>query len=307
MKKITRKEFLKKSGAGIAALGLMPSIKATTSNASIPRRKLGNTGIMVSELCFGASRTRDEGLIRYAIDRGMNMLDTGRSYANGNNEKLVGRVIKDKRNDIIVQSKMYLEESELNAGGKGKKGASEIRDILSGRLEESLKALDTDYIDIMLYHSAELEHLVYHDAVLKFYDEQKASGVIRAHGFSSHDYELNILKRNNREKFYDVIMHPFNYSGSFIHSLSGWSARWDQEVLIAELTEASRLGTAIIAMKSCSAGPCARNGKEASFAQSVAWVLDHQFISSAAVAMSSFEQVDEHISNYLSFPRGITL
>jgi aryl-alcohol dehydrogenase-like predicted oxidoreductase len=256
--------------------------------------------MMVSELCFGASRTRDEGLIRYAIDRGMNILDTGRAYANGNNEKLVGRVIRERRKDIIVQSKMYLEESELNFGGKGKKGAAEIKDILSGRLEASLQALDTDYIDIMLYHSAEIEELVYHDEVLKFYDEQKRSGTIRAHGFSSHDYTLNILKRNNREKFYDVIMHPFNFSGSFIHSLSGWSAKWDQEILINELAEAERQGTAIIAMKSCSAGPYSDNGESASFGKSVQWVLGHQFICSAAIAMANFEQIDEHVSFYAS-------
>jgi len=298
MKKISRKEFLRKSGAGIAALGFMPGVSASDQKFEIPRRELGNTGIMVSELCFGASRTRDEGLIRYAIDRGMNILDTGRAYANGNNEKLVGKVIKDNRGDIIVQSKMYLEESELNSGGKGKKGAAEIKDILSVRLEQSLEALDTDYIDIMLYHSAEIEELVYHEAVMKFYDDQKRNGVIRAHGFSSHDYELNILKRNNREKFWDVIMHPFNYSGSFIHSLSGWSAKWDQEVLISELTEAARQGTAIIAMKSCSAGPFAEEGKMASYANSVKWVLGHSFICSAAVAMASFEQVDEHMAFY---------
>jgi len=298
MKRITRKEFLRKSGAGIAAIGLFRSTSASPRKYEIPRRELGNTGIMVSELCFGASRTRDEGLMRYAIDRGMNTLDTGRAYANGNNERLVGKVIKDKRDEIIVQSKMYLEESELNSGGKGNRGAAEIRDILSGRLEESLKALDTDYIDIMLYHSAEIEELVYHDAVLKFWDEQKRNGVIRAHGFSSHDYELNILKRNNREKFYDVIMHPFNFSGSFIHSLSGWSAKWDQDVLICELAEAARQGTAIIAMKTCSAGPYSGGGESASYGKSVQWVLGHDFICSAAVAMANFEQVDEHTAFY---------
>jgi len=298
MKRITRKEFLKKSGAGLAALGLMKNVTASPTVYEIPRRKLGNTGMMVSELCFGASRTRDEGLIMYALDKGMNMLDTGRAYANGNNEILVGKVIKERRKDVIIQSKMYLEESELNSGGRGRKGAAEIKDILSGRLEASLKALDTDYIDIMLYHSAEIEALVYHDAVLKFYDEQKRSGAIRAHGFSSHDYTLNLVKRNNSEKFYDVIMHPFNFSGSFIHSLSGWSAKWDQEVLISELTEATRQGTAIIAMKSCSAGPYSDNGEGASFGRSVQWVLGNDFISSAAVAMANFEQVDEHISFY---------
>lgn len=269
MKKITRKEFLQKSGAGLAALTLIPNINSQEVKPVIKKRALGSTGMIVSELCFGASRARDEGMIRYAIDQGMSFLDTGRAYANGNNEKLVGRAIEGRRKDIIIQSKMYLEESELNSKGKGKKGATEIRDILSKRLEESLTALGTDYIDVMLYHSAELEYLLFHDEVMKFYDSQKSSGVIKAHGFSSHDYELKILKRNNSDRFYDVIMHPFNFSGSFIHSLSGWSAKWDQEVLIKELTEAARIGTAIVAMKTCSSGPYTYNGEQATYGKAV--------------------------------------
>ncbi|MEZ5012455.1 MAG: aldo/keto reductase [Bacteroidales bacterium] len=223
MKKLTRKEFLKKTGAGIAAFGLLPGMaKGQATENKMKYRVLGNTGMRVSEICFGASRTRDEGLIRFALDRGINFLDTGRAYANGNNEKLVRKVIAGRRSDIIVQSKMYLEESELNFGGKGKRGAREIRDILSSRLEQSLEALGTDYIDIMLYHSAEVEELVFHPEVLKFYDEQKRSGAIRAHGFSSHDYELNILKRNNRDRSWDVIMHPFNFQGHLsIHYRDG--------------------------------------------------------------------------------------
>jgi predicted aldo/keto reductase-like oxidoreductase len=132
---------------------------------------------------------------------------------------------------------------------------------------------------------------------MKFYDNQKSSGVIKAHGFSSHDYELNILKRNNRDKFYDVIMHPFNYSGSFIHSLSGWSAKWDQEVLIRELGIAAENGTAIVAMKSCSAGPYSANGESASYNSAIKWVQSHNFISSVAVAMSSFDQVNENCAD----------
>lgn len=330
MKKISRKEFFKKSSAGIAALGLISETRAETRTeasaeasaetsaetsaeakagnqaetkssepvGTMPLRKLGDTGMMVSELCFGASRTNNEGLIRYAIDSGINMLDTGRAYANGNNEKLVGRVTRDIRGEVVIQSKIYLEESELRFGGKGRKGAKEIYDTLSRRTEESLQALGTDYIDIMLYHSAEVEYLVFHEEVMKFYDSQKSQGLFRAHGFSSHDYELNILKHNNRERFWDIIMHPFNFSGSFIHSLSGWSARWDQEVLISELSKAAEIGVAVVAMKSCSAGPYSADNEKASYPGAVKWVLDNRFISSAAVAISSYEHLNEYLREY---------
>ena len=296
MKKISRKEFITKTGAGIVSLGLVSGRSFNDRENQILMNELGDTGIRVTELCFGAARTNDEGLIRFAIDQGINFLDTGRSYARGNNERLVGRAVKGKRKDIVIQSKMHLEPDELEYQGKGRKGHNEIKEVLEKRIAESLKALDTDYIDIMLFHSADQEYLTYHDAVLEFYDKQKQKGIIRAHGFSSHDYTLGLLKRNNTDKFYDIIMHPFNFSGGFTHSLSGWSAKWDQDVLIKELGKAAGLGTGIVAMKTCSAGPFGLNEMdEPTYRQAVEWVIRHPFVHSAAVAMANYEQVRNYL------------
>ncbi len=295
MKNISRKTFIKKTGAGLAGLTILPGIGVYGTAAVKTLIPLGNTGIKVTPLCFGASRAKDEALINYALEKDINFLDTGRAYARGNNERLVGRVIKDRRKEIVVQSKMYLKADELNYDGKGKRGSDEIKDILNKRIEESLEALDTDYIDIMLYHSADNETLTFHDAVLKFYDDMKSEGIIKAHGFSSHDYELNLVKRNNRDLFYDVIMHPFNFSGGFTHSLSKWKANWDQDMLIELLEEATSKGTGIVAMKTCSAGAYdpEENGSP-NFRNAVDWVLQKEYIHSAAIAMSSYDQVDEH-------------
>jgi len=297
MKKISRKEFITKTGAGLASLGLLSSKTLPRKKSSPVMNELGNTGISVTPLCFGASRTNDEGLIRFAIDKGINFLDTGRSYARGNNERLVGRAVSGKRKDIVIQSKMHLEPDELRHGGKGRRGHKEITEILENRIAESLKALNTDYIDIMLFHSADQEYLTYHEAVLEFYEKKKKEGIIRAHGFSSHDYSLGLLMRNNTDKFYDVIMHAFNFKGGFTHSLSGWSADWDQDILLSELDKAAGMGTGIVAMKTCSAGPYSfKPDVEPSYKQAVDWVLAHSYIHSAAVAMANYEQVRNYIS-----------
>lgn len=295
MKKISRKTFIKTTGAGLAGLTILPGIGVHGTDTVKTLVPLGSTGIMVTPLCFGASRAKDEALISYALEKNMNFLDTGRSYARGNNERLVGRVIKGRRKEVVVQSKMHLEEDELNYNGKGKRGSDEIHNILSRRIEESLEALATDYIDIMLFHSADNIDLTFHDAVLKFYDNKKSEGVIRAHGFSSHDYELNHVKRNNKDLFYDIIMHPFNFSGGFTHSLSKWTAAWDHELLISLLKEASNKGTGIVAMKTCSAGAYKGGSDETpSYKSAVDWVLEKDYIHSAAVAMSSYDQINEH-------------
>ncbi len=59
-----------------------------------------------------------------------------------------------------------------------------------------------------------MKNLLFHPAVMKFFDGMKNSGVIKAHGFSAHNDCMNLHERNNRELFYDVLMVPFNHKGS---------------------------------------------------------------------------------------------
>jgi predicted aldo/keto reductase-like oxidoreductase len=185
----------------------------------------------------------------------------------------------------------------LPARGKGKKGAEEIRNALQTKLDASIKALGSDYIDVLLYHDATDENLLFHSETMKFFTEMKSSGVIKAHGFSTHNDYMNLPERNNKEVFYDVLMVPFNPKGSFVHSVTGNYSEWDQKKLISVLSEAGEKGRGVIAMKTCSGGKYSLTpGSEPTFKDSVLWVLQHKFISSAAIAMANFEQVDEHTS-----------
>ena len=194
-------------------------------------------------------------------------------------------------------SKLQLEEKELPSKGKGRKGAEEIRDVLSTKLEGSLKALNTNYIDVLLYHSALDEKLLFHPEVMKFFSDMKKSGVIKAHGFSAHNEYMVLHERNNSEVFYNTIMIPFNPKGSFVHSVNGRYSEWDQNKLISILTEAGNKGIGVVAMKTCSGGKYSPSADvEPSFKEAVLWILKHKFISSAAIAMANFEQVGEHTS-----------
>jgi aryl-alcohol dehydrogenase-like predicted oxidoreductase len=296
-KQISRKEFFTKTITGIAGLSLVSSKLTGIGSSFSEYRAIGNTGLVVSSLCFGAPRTNEESLIKYAIDKGMNFIDTGRAYGNGNNERLVGRAVSGIRGNVIIQSKIRLEENELPSKGKGKKGADEIKSVLSSKLEASLKALNTEYIDVLLYHDALDENLLFHSEVMKFFSDMKKSGVIKAHGYSAHNEYMKLHERNNSDVFYDTIMVPFNPKGSFVHSLNGRYSEWDQKKLITILNEAWEKGIGVIAMKTCSGGKYSPSAEiEPSFKESVLWVLSNKFISSAAIAMSNFEQVDEHTS-----------
>ena len=146
---ISRKRFISSAVAGLAGISLIPPVRSEITENPV-KRPVGKTGIMVTPVCFGASRTNDESLIKFAIDKGFNLIDTGRSYTNGNNERLVGKAVSGIRKNVVIQSKLRLDPNELPSEGKGKKGADEIKSLLNSRLEASLKALDTDYIDILL-------------------------------------------------------------------------------------------------------------------------------------------------------------
>jgi uncharacterized protein len=294
-KQMSRKEFFTKTLTAIAGVSII-SKSMNRFLMPVPELKeLGRTGISVSPVCFGATRTNDEALIKYVLSKGINFIDTGRSYANGNNEKLVGKAIAGMRRNVVVQSKIRLEADELPSKGKGRKGSVEIKDALSKKLEASLKALNTEYIDILLYHEATDEKLLFHSETMKFFSDMKNKGTIKAHGFSTHNDFMNLPERNNAEGFYNAVMVPFNHKGSFVHSITGSYSEWDQSRLISVLTEAWEKGIGVIAMKTCSGGKYSPSADiKPSYKEAVLWVLHHKFISSASIAMSNFEQVNEH-------------
>jgi aryl-alcohol dehydrogenase-like predicted oxidoreductase len=295
-KTMSRKKFLSAAMGGLAGIKIMARTKSSRTENN-ERRIVGKTGIIVSPVAFGASRTNDESLIKYAVDKGFTFIDTGRNYANGNNERLVGKAVAGIRDKVVIQSKLRLDLNELPSGGKGKKGADEIKSILNSKLEASLKAINSDYIDILLYHDVPGEEMLFHPEVMKFYDNLKNTGVIRAHGFSAHNDLIALQERNNKEIFYDISMVPFNHKGSFVHSVTGRYEEWDQNRLIAALTEAGTKGIGVIAMKTCSGGLYSPSPDvEPSYPEAVRWVIQHSFVSSAAVAMSNFEQIEEYVS-----------
>jgi uncharacterized protein len=294
-KQITRKNFIIKTLKGIAGVSLIQNKLSGISSYEPVFRGVGHSGIMVSPICIVASATNEISLIKYALEKGLNFIDTARSYGNGNNELLVGRAVNGLRSKVIIQSKIRLEENELPSKGMGMKGGEEIRSVLFSKLEASLKTLNTNYIDILLYHDAINKNLLFHNETLKFFSEMKKSGVIKAHGFSTSNKYMDLLKKNNSEDFYDVIMVPFNPEGAIRNSIDDIAISWDQKKLIPILKEAGSKGIGVIAMYTCMGGGKYSNPSniQHNCKEAVTWVIKNNFISSASLPITNFEQVDE--------------
>ena len=305
--RMSRKDFLRKSSAGLlgfgllgcAPFGLSSSQKANTQT-SPQYHVLGRTGIKVTPVGYGASRTMEPTLVKSALDAGINFLDTGRSYYNGQNEVMVGKVIQGMRKEVIVQSKIVIRLREEREKWKSAGVSKRIEHIMQSSLTESLKALQTDYIDLVLVHGANSVDIIGHETVMEFLRTAKKRGQIRACGFSSHNNQVALLGAANESKFYDVIMVPYNHRGSFEHMLSGGHSEWDQPALEVELEKAERNNIGIVAMKTCSGGPYSPDGEgEPSYKAALRWILNHSYISTMAVAMGNIEEINENIQAML--------
>ncbi len=292
---ISRKRFIKQTAAGLIGLGVASSFPINYGYSEKgAARKLGRTGIQVRPVGFGATRSLDNALLKIGLEKGLNFIDTGRHYFNGKNEEMVGEVTKNMRDKVVIQSKLRIRN-----GGKSIQTvevAERIKKEMDSSIDQSLKALRTDYIDVMLIHDSESTDLIYHDVVFQCFEKAKTSGKIRACGFSTHTNQTDMIRANNEKLFYDVIMATFNHKGSLVHSQTGRYSEWNQPSMIKELQRAEKNNIGIVAMKTCSAGPYAfPDEKKPSFRSALRWVLNHSFIGTTAVAMATYEELKENI------------
>src|SRR3954464_11725650 len=118
-------------------------------------RPLGRTGIVVSELCLGAMMLGEWGntdesechrMVHRALDAGINFIDTADEYAFGGSEEIVGRALKGRRDDVVLATKF----NHQMGPGLNNKGNS--RRWIITAVEDSLRRLGTDYIDLYQIH-----------------------------------------------------------------------------------------------------------------------------------------------------------
>jgi len=294
---ISRKNFIKKGIFATLSLNILNSYSSlfhkTYSSKQYKIRNLGRSGLKVTSLGMGATRTTEPAVIKAALNNGINFFDTGRVYAGGNNEVMLGRVFEGIRNKVIIQSKVQVTgQDKLDS----KDGVKEAIKSMELSVHESMKALNTDYIDVMLLHGMSRPEITYNDEVMMFMEKIRKEGKVKAIGFSSHSNMIELMRKNNDILFYDVVMCPFNHKGSYIHSRSKTYSEWDQPALIEQLEIANNKNIGIVAMKTTSGGPFQPEGKEtATYEDAVRWVIHHDFICSAAVGMANFEEIAENV------------
>ena len=150
-------------------------------------RRLGRSGLMVSELALGTMNfggPTDEStslqLIDKALDYGINMLDCANVYSEGRSEQIIGKALKrnGKRHYVLVTSKAFLPTSDRpNSSGNN-------RHNLINSCTNSLKQLQTDYIDIYFLHRTDWN--IPQEEALSGLDYLVSQGYVRYVGCSTH-------------------------------------------------------------------------------------------------------------------------
>ncbi len=147
-------------------------------------RKLGNSSFRVSEIALGGNTfgwTIDEqasiDVIRYALDQGINYIDTADRYDRGRSEEFVGKAIKGRRHDVILASKF------CRGMGEGPNFSGGSRYYIMRAIDASLKRLQTDHIDLYQMHEPDPETPI--EETLRALDDLVKAGKVRYIGTSN--------------------------------------------------------------------------------------------------------------------------
>ena len=216
-------------------------------------RKLGQTGLEVSELSMGGlfvasfATARDEArrAVRRALELGVNYIDTAPSYRDS--EQVLGYALDGVTQPYILSTKL---------GGRPQPFNPQDKDALRRSVEESLRNLKREAIDILMIHEPDrpdqydwfTDHERFHGPVCELLNELKSEGIIRFTGLGGTTaYELPHIIATGR---YDVVLTAFNYS-----------LLW-QEALIEVIQAARKQGMGIIIGSPLKQGALARRYDE---------------------------------------------
>jgi len=243
---LTRRDFVKLTVATSLAFGVGNTLWADEKKYDIPYRVLGRTGEKVSAIGLGgyhiAVPGEEEGIriVRSAIDRGINFMDNCWDYHNGRSEIYMGKALRDGyRDKVFLMSKID----------------GQTRALASKQIDESLKRLQTDHVDLMQFHEVirdkDADRIFGEGGSAEAMLEAQKAGKVRHIGFTGHkdpDIHLKCLKVARENKFrFDAVQMPLSVMDAHFRSF--------EKKVLPELVK-EEIG--VLAMKSLGAGAIVR-------------------------------------------------
>ena len=245
----------------------------TNGSGEIPKRALGRTGVQVSAIGLGgyhlgAAKDQNEArrIVDMAIDAGINFFDNAWEYHEGQSEEWLGAALKGKRDRVVLMTKVCTHGRDQS--------------VAMRMLEESLKRLQTDHLDVWQIHEVIYDNdpdLIFRpNGAAEALARAKREGKVRFVGFTGHKDPSIHLKMLAHDFPFDTVQMPLNCFDATFRS-------FEQRVL----PEANRRGIAPLGMKSMGgSGEMVRHG-----AVTAAEALRYAMSLPVAVTISGMESV----------------
>jgi aryl-alcohol dehydrogenase-like predicted oxidoreductase len=258
---------------------LVSSTTTTENGGCVPKRRLGKTEKMVSMLCVGGyhiGRMQDERyairMVHTALDEGVNFFDSAWSYNNGDSEKRLGKALRDRRDKAFIMTK---------SRGRDKTTAM-------NELHESLKRLQTDYLDLWQFHDVQtmedVNDIFNEGGAIESAFQAKKEGKVLHVGFTGHRNPAVLAKAIQKyHHLIETVQMPVNpvdpHYLSFVRQV---------------IPEAIKHDIGILAMKTTANGVLLED-KVATVKECLyfAW---SQPVSTLVSGMDSIDQLQENVS-----------
>jgi len=300
MRPQTRRSFLKRflgGSASLAAAGTERTLYAARDKDRIRKqgmfyRLLGRTGLWISEISLGGSPVPDWALMMEIVERGVNYIDTSHSYMNGNSERQIGRLMKQVGRDRLhVGTKFHLRGNWTTSS-------------IMKSAEDSLRRLQTDYLDVLLIHGAENPDHLTDERVTAAFQKLKEQGKCRFSGLSCHANHHQVVRKAVECGHYDMVQVGYNVfdieeTQTEVETYDDYLGASGTRRLI-RLAKSRDVG--VIAMKTLKVGGRRqdleryRTGTTSLFQAMLKWALENRNITSVVTEMLSFREMEEDLA-----------
>ena len=286
-KMMGRRDFMKSTLAGFGGLFFLPQIdmkqelrvvEAKGKEKKFVYRTLGKTGIKVPVISMGVMNTDNPSLVRVALDSGMVMLDTAQTYQRGQNEGMIGEVLKGRpRDSYVIATKARLPNNQTT--GLYTEEATE--EAFLKKVDLSLKNLGLEYVDIYYHHNVWKKESALYEPILKALEKVKKEGKARFVGITTHMNEPEVIQAAVDSKFYDVILTSYNFQQKHRAEMSSSIAR------------AAQAGIGIVGMKAIIGS---RRTLVKNPAAALKWVLQDPNVHTIVPGFTTFEQMNTDLA-----------
>lgn len=289
----TRRSFIKTSVAGLAGAAFLPTVlsgeaKAQTEEqpkkeSKLVHRTLGRTGFKVPVVSMGVGACDNPEVLKAALDAGIVHLDTANGYGRGQNEQMVGEVIKDRPRDSYVLATKVVGEPE------DRKTGMYTKDTKAGpfveKFETSLGRLGLDHVDILYLHSVVKREAVLFEPLLSALIKLKKEGKTRFIGVSTHGNEPEVIRAAVESKEYDVVLTAYNFRQPHVAEVE------------KAMSEAAKAGLGVVAMKTQAGVFWDRERQQQiNMKAALKWVIQNEDVHTTIPGIGTFDQLEENMS-----------